>query len=178
MVKAKETFKKKLMKYLWRIQQSQMVISMVFWSLTLTGIFYDKVREWSGNFWVLPEDAVFLGMMVMFTIVVMAIIVFGIIYDKLKFWKEQQLVIVERNPYTSWKLNPVHTMWADLWLEIAKNMEKRSPALEAKIEFFEKWVERCEEVDPWTKEMRTLTRKFALEGDDSVMRVFARNETD
>jgi hypothetical protein len=174
MAKRKESMKKVFMKYLWRVQQAQMVISMVFWSMTLTGIFYPYFRERFNN-WGIGQENVLLGMLVLFLLVITGIIIFGVIYDRLKFWKEQQFVIVERNPYTSWKLNPVFTQWADLWIEMAKSVENKTPELEAKIEFFEEWVKRCEEIDPWTAEMRTLTRKFAIEKDDTVMKVFAGN---
>ncbi len=177
MAKHKEPFKKVVMKYFWRVQQAQMIISMVFWSLTITGIFYPYVREKFNNFGIGQEN-VFLGMMVMFAIVIAAIILFGIIYDRLKFWKEQQLVIVERNPYASWKLNPLHSMWVELWLEMAKSIEKKSPELEEKIKLYEAWISRCREIDPWAAEMKTLIRRFALEGDDTVMRVFARNQSE
>lgn len=174
MAETKETFKKKLMKTFWRVQQAQMVISVVFWSMTLSGIFYPyfiaKFRDYP---W-LAENT-FLGIVLLFTAVLSGIFIFGFLYDKFKFWKEQQMVIVERNPYTSWKLNPVFTQWADLWIEMAKASPNKTPELEAKIKFFEEWVARCEEIDPWTKEMRQLTQKFALEGDDTVMRTIARN---
>lgn len=176
MAEHRESFKKTVMKYLWRVQQAQMVISIVFWSMTLTGVFYPYFNVKFDNFG-LPKDWVFMGMLVLFTIVVTGIVIFGFIYDKLKFWKEQQMVIVERNPYTSWKLNPVQTMWAEMWIETAKAIEPKTPGLEAKIEFFEAWIARCEEIDPWTKEMRQLTRKFALEGDDTVLRTLNKNRS-
>ncbi len=174
MAKLKETFKKKLMKYLWRIQQTQMVISIVFWSLTLTGVFYEYVRERFNNFY-LGQENVFAGMMVMFTIIILFILMFGFVYDKLKFWKEQQLVIVERNPYTSWKLNPVQTMWVELWVAAIKDMQPMTPVLKEKVEFYEKWIARLEEIDPWTKQMRSDLRKFVIDNDDTVLRTFGKS---
>ncbi len=174
MANHKESWKKKLMKNFWRVQQAQMVISVVFWSMTLTGIFYPylivKFPEWGFG-----QENTFLGILLLFSLVIVSIFIFGYLYDKFKFWKEQQLVIVERNPYTSWKLNPVQTMWAEMWIETAKAMENKTPELEAKIKFFEAWIARLEEIDPWTKEMRGLVKKFALEGDDTVLRTLAKN---
>ena len=48
--------------------------------------------------------------------------------------------------------------------------------LEAKIEFYEAWIARLEEIDPWTKEMRGNIRKFALEGDDTLLRTLAKKD--
>ncbi len=174
MANHKESWKKKLMKNFWRVQQAQMVISVVFWSMTLTGIFYPMIVEKLEEYPWWGENT-FLGLMIFFSIVLGGIFVFGFFYDKFKFWKEQQLVIVERNPYTSWKLNPVQTMWAEMWIETAKALENKTPELEAKIKFFEAWIARLEEIDPWTKEMRGLVEKFALEGDDTVLRTLAKN---
>ena len=156
--------KKTLMMYLWRVQQSQAVISIVFWGLTITGIFYPFVREKFHNFG-LPQAWVLGGMVVMFGIVMIFVVAFGIIYDKLKFWKESTTVVAERNPYASWKLMPLHMFWMDLWLETAKSLPNRTPELEEKIAFSEAWIKRLEEVDPWTAEMRRSIREFALRGD-------------
>ncbi|MCK4969121.1 MAG: hypothetical protein KAS77_01285 [Thermoplasmata archaeon] len=175
MAEHKETLKKKVMKTFWRVQQAQMVISVVFWSMTLTGIFYPMIVEKLKDYPWWGENT-FLGLMVFFLIVLGGIFLFGFFYDKFKFWKEQQLVIVERNPYTGWKMNPVFTQWVDLWIEMAKTIPDKTPELEAKIKFFESWVARLEEIDPWTKEMREMTRAFALEGDDTVLRTIAKKD--
>lgn len=91
--------KKAVMTVLWRVQQAQMVISIIFWSLTLTGVFYPYVADkWFNN--VLGSDRVLVGMTMMFLLVVALIVAFGLVYDKMKFWKEQNIVTQERNPYT------------------------------------------------------------------------------
>lgn len=91
--------KKAIMTALWRVQQAQMVISIVFWSLTLTGVFYPYLRaKWFDG--VIGPERVLEGMIIMFLMVVLLIVLFGLVYDKLKFWKEQNIVTQERNPYT------------------------------------------------------------------------------
>lgn len=175
MAEHKESWKKVLMKNFWRVQQAQMVISVAFWSLTLTGIFYPYFRVKFDN-WGLGQDQVFLGMGMLFLVVLLCIMLFGYFYDKFKFWKEQQMVIVERNPYTSWKLNPVQTMWAEMWIETARAIPDKTPELEAKIKFYEAWIARLEQIDPWTREMRELIHRFALEGDDTVLRTLNKRE--
>jgi hypothetical protein len=161
--------KKTMMMYFWRVQQSQAVISIVFWGLTITGIFYPFVREKFDNF-LLPKEWVFVGMMIMFSIVMVGVILFGIIYDKFKFWKEQQIVIAERNPYASWKLMPLHMGWMYLWVETAKALPNRTPELEDAIRFSEAWIARCKEIDPWTADMTTVIREFALKGDTTAIK--------
>lgn len=91
--------KKRVMTGLWRVQQAQMVISIIFWSLTLTGVFYPYLRDkWFDG--LLGAERVLEGMVLMFLLVVFLIVLFGLVYDKLKFWKEANIVIQERNPYT------------------------------------------------------------------------------
>ena len=99
--------KKKIMTVLWRVQQAQMVISIVFWSLTLTGIFYPYISERILDDLVGPEN-VALGMIVIFLGVMGLIILFGYTYDRMKFWKEQVIVIQERNPFSfGYRLTPI-----------------------------------------------------------------------
>lgn len=96
-----------IMTVLWRVQQAQMVISIVFWSLTLTGIFYPYIRERSLNDLIGPEN-VFLGMFLIFILVISIIITFGYIYDRMRFWHEQLTVQSERNPFAyGSKLTPI-----------------------------------------------------------------------
>jgi hypothetical protein len=122
-------FKKRIMTVLWRVQQAQMVISIVFWSLTLTGVFYPYVRERWLNSWLGPEH-VLVGMSVMFITVITLIVLFGLAYDRLKFWREQQMVIQERNPFTYGSRMapaPIILWWAVLNPE---NEEAREEALD------------------------------------------------
>ena len=92
---------------LWRVQQAQMVISIIFWSLTLTGIFYPYIRDRFLNDLIGPEN-VLLGMMAILTSVILLIFIFGYLYDRFRFWNEQLMVQAERNPYAyGSKLTPI-----------------------------------------------------------------------
>lgn len=100
---------------LWRVQQAQMIISIVFWSLTLTGIFYPYIRVRLLNNWIGPEN-VFLGMSMIFLAVISIVLVFGYLYDRLKFWREQITVAQERNPFSyGGKVTPVQVI---LWMAL------------------------------------------------------------
>jgi hypothetical protein len=83
--------KKGLMVVLWRVQQSQMVISIVFWSLTLTGVFYPYVAGYSPLGPLSTMGLLFIG-------VIGSVLAFGYAYDRLRFWDEQMRVQLERNP--------------------------------------------------------------------------------
>ena len=84
-----------------------MVISIIFWSLTLTGIFYPYIRARILND-LIGANNVFLGMALIFFIVISIVLAFGYLYDKLKFWKEQITVAQERNPFSyGSKITPI-----------------------------------------------------------------------
>lgn len=106
------SLKKSIMITLWRVQQAQMLISIIFWSLTLTGIFYPYIRTRVLNDLIGPER-VFLGMAIIFMVVVALVLAFGYLYDRLKFWREQITVAQERNPFSyGGKVTPVQII---LW---------------------------------------------------------------
>lgn len=144
--------KKKIMTVLWRVQQAQMVISIVFWSLTLTGIFYPYIRARFLNDLMGPEN-VGLGMIVIFLGVFGTILLFGYVYDRMKFWMEQWTVQAERNPYAfGQKVNPVQIV---LW----KALLSDEPGVRARAIKMIEWNERDPEVARILKE---IDDKFGL----------------
>ena len=112
-----------------------MVISIVFWSLTLTGIFYDKVAERFNNFG-LPRSNVLGGVAIMFTMVIVLILLFGYFYDKFQFWREQNIVMIERNPYASkGRMHPNQVIyWSAVVDLLPENSQKRKD-LESIIQY-------------------------------------------
>jgi len=138
------TVKMKMMELMWRMQQSQTIIGVLMWSLTLTGIFYPYIRDKFG----FDPSSVALPMLVLFLFILMMVIVIGIVFDKLRFWKEQNIVLAERNPYATYKFYPKEIYWARLWLMLAKQDKNPSPELKAEIDFFEKWMAKLMVEDP------------------------------
>ena len=123
--------KKFMMRNVWRIQQSQAIISIVFWSLTLTGVFYDKVALRFNNFG-LQESNVTGGIIVMFLMVICSILLFGMVYDRLRFLNEQIIVFNERNPYSySGRMTPKEII---MWSCIANPTTESRQLLKAMIE--------------------------------------------
>src|SRR5512137_599067 len=113
------SIKKKLMELMWRMQQSQTIIGVLMWSLTLTGIFYPYLRDKFG----LAPSNVLLPMVLLFLFILSMVVLIGIVFDKLRFWKEQNIVVAERNPYATYKFFPKEVHWARLWLLVAKNQK-------------------------------------------------------
>jgi len=147
------TVKKAMMELMWRMQQSQTIIGVLMWSLTLTGIFYPYLRDKFG----LDPKEVFLPMLLLFLFILAMVILIGVVFDKLRFWKEQNIVLAERNPYATYKFYPKEIHWARLWLLTAKQVPNPTPEMQHEIEFFEKWMDRLVCEDPmYRKEVEEI----------------------
>ena len=132
--------KKKVMELMWRLQASQAIIGLVFWPLTLAGIFYPYLRERTDNFG-LGQGAVLGGMLILVLLIASSIVVFGLIFDKLRFWKEQNIVLVERNPYGSYKMNAKEILWLRMWMLAVKANPDLSADLRKELDSYERWIE-------------------------------------
>lgn len=141
--------KKALMTYIWRIQQSQMIISIVFWSLTLTGVFYQYFAPLFDIYLGVPQENVFLGMLLLFFIVLASVVIIGFAYDRVfRLWQEQAVVNVERNPYSRLLMMPKEILlWKRCQLRILKEVSKDDPEAQKDIEFMDRWFDKLLE-DP------------------------------
>lgn len=135
--------KKGLMIQLWRLQQSQTMISLFFWALTLAGVYYVYFHPVLVRLG-LPENQVFVGIIVLFSLIIIAFLIMGLLYDRvLKLWVEQTDVAVERNPYSSKYLMPKDIMyWQRSTLPIMRGLARSDPSLLKDIEFMEKWIDK------------------------------------
>lgn len=137
------------MTYIWRIQQSQMIISIGFWSLTLTGIFYQYFAPLFDVYLGVPQENVFLGMLLLLFIVLVGVIIIGFAYDRIfRLWQESSIVNVERNPYSRLLMMPKEILlWKRCQLRILKEVSKDDPEAQKDIEFMDRWFDKLLE-DP------------------------------
>jgi len=147
--------KKFLMRQMYRLQQTQAIISIVFWSLALTGIFYERANFYLHKYLGLDEDEnkqVITKMAVLFAIVVIGVLAFGFLYDAIfRMWEHTNVVMQERNPYTIYKFNSYQVnMTRHLWIPTLKaaNTDGR---YDRDIEFMERWLEKVLNTDPVLK---------------------------
>jgi hypothetical protein len=136
--------KKGFMKYIWRLQQSQMIVGVFYWSLTLAGIFYPYLSPVFDRFGLVGPSQVALGLLILFVIVLLFILFIGYIYDKtFKMWAEQRIIQTERNIFALTRQSAkeiVFWQYNHLPFLIAHG-------LKAEAEFFNRWNERCVEED-------------------------------
>lgn len=140
-----------------------MLISILFWSLTLTGIFYQYFAPLFEDYLGIPQTNVFGGMSLLLTIVLVCIVSIGIVYDKVfRLWHESMVVAVERNPYSRLLLMPKEILlWKRCQLRILKEVSKDDPEAQKDIEFMDKWMERLMQ-DPKIKAQVEETEKDIL----------------
>jgi hypothetical protein len=144
---------------LWRVQQSYTIFGIVFWSLTITGIFYGyiapKLDEWFG----ISEENVLVGLILLFLIVLFGILGAGFLYDRvLRLWREQTIVAYERMPYAKELLTPKEiVLWGKVHIRTLKEVAKNDPSVQADIEFMDRWVAKSMERD---RELRRHVREL------------------
>ncbi len=135
---------------LWRIQQSYAIFGIVFWSVTLTLLSYQyvapKFEEWFG----ISQRDVFIGLTLLFFIVLGLILFAGFLYDRvLRLWREQSVVAYERLPYAKEMLTPKEVLlWGRVHLGILKQVAKSDPSVAEDIQFMDKWVAKSLSEDP------------------------------
>ncbi len=144
-VKGDILVKKGLMMQIWRIQQVQAIVGLLFWSLTLAGVYYiSYFHDHLVNLGILGEGDVALGTALLFAAIIIGFLVFGLIYDRVfKLWREQTDVLIERNPYTREKLTPKEVIqWRRSFVPIMKELAKKDSQMEKDVVFMEKWIEK------------------------------------
>ncbi|MCK5548043.1 MAG: hypothetical protein KAI64_03450 [Thermoplasmata archaeon] len=154
--------KMRLMTYLWRLQQSQMIISMILWATLLTITSYEYVG------WRLQQiffNNIYFGFFVLFLIIFGIIVLIGFAFDRvLRLWKEQQIVAAQRNPYVKeriWTRDIV--LWRHMFLPMLKKYEDEDPKVKEEMDFMEKWIEKCMKVDPNVRKEVEEVESWVLE---------------
>lgn len=152
--------KKRFMELMWRMQQSQTLIGLIIWSLTLTGIFYPYLRD---KFGIDPSN-VLLPMMGLFLLIFGTVICIGLLFDKLRFWKEQNIVLAERNPYAYYKFTARELQIMTLFMMALRELPARSEELVEERRFFELWLKKVVDDDPRIAREVQEVREWVLKG--------------
>ena len=131
--------KMRLMTYLWRLQQSQMIVSMILWATLLTITSYEYVG------WRLQQtffDNIYIGFSMLFLMIFGIILFIGFAFDAiLKLWREQAVVATIRNPYCKEKLTAKEVvMWRHMFLPVLGSIKGRDPKVEKDVATMDKWV--------------------------------------
>ena len=138
--------KKWMMRQYWRMQQSQSIISLIFWATTLTLLIFERLEasnpQWGRNdseIFGLPTAWVIMGSL--FLGVGISVLTVGWLYDRVfSLWTAQRSVDFERNPFWTYALAPVFMMNMAL---NAENLKRSSDD--------EKMIEQMDWILNWCK---------------------------
>lgn len=137
-----EVAKKWFMRQYWRLQQSQSLISMGFWCITLTLLIWPYVE------WRIPQGAsvagipaTYIGLTTIAAIVMVSVLLVGYIYDQfLALWKEHQNVIIERNPFSTYLLAPRDALIVGQLNQIMLALHPEDERVKTQHAWFEEWL--------------------------------------
>jgi hypothetical protein len=111
---------------LWRLQQSQMIIGVVVWSIILSVTAYPYGAPLLAAVGI-PYNQVALGFLVVLALVSAVILGIGFAYDRVfRLWRETAIFTIERNPYYREKMYAKEVlMFEHLYLPILEDAEER-----------------------------------------------------
>ena len=147
--------KKWFMRQYWRVQQSQTLISMGFWTSTLTLLVWPYVS------WRFEVDSTLLGVKTtywgLFAIgasVLLIVLLIGRVYDAtLGLWREHLTVVQERNPFTTYKLNAPFGILLAQTNEILRRMAPEDDEIQRHCEFVDRWLNWNSQQEIWARTM-------------------------
>jgi len=156
--------KKWFMRQYWRLQQSQTLISMVFWCTTLTLLiwpyvswrftgecldafcFHDSTFGISATYWGLASIAFF---------VVVVVLLIGYVYDQfLALWKEQRTVDTERNPFGTYALIPANIIMLGQINELLRRQAPEDDEIQQTCDWVNDWLKWCGGQEIWARSQK------------------------
>ncbi len=147
--------KKWFMRQYWRVQQSQTLISMGFWTATLTLLIWPYVRwrpMFSGTF--LGISTTYLWLFGIVASVLLTFLIIGrVYYATLGLWREHLTVVQERNPFTTYKLNISFGLLLAQTNTILRRMEPDDEEIQRHCDFVDRWLEWNSEEEIWARTM-------------------------
>jgi len=159
-----EVAKKWFMRQYWRLQQSQSLISMGFWCLTLTLLIWPYVE------WRIPADgrvlgvpATYVGVGSIALLVLVGVLLVGYVYDHFfSLWKEHQNVIIERNPFHTYLLTPRDAMIIGQLNQIMLALHPEDETVKAQHEWFETWLASLPSLEVFERMVMELDARLGV----------------
>ena len=143
------------MRQYWRIQQSQALISLVFWTSTLTLLIWPYVRwRFDGDETFLSVPVTYLGLLSIASAVLASVLIVGLTYDvTLGLWRDHITVVQERNPFATYKLNPTLGIVIAQTNEILRRVGHDDEEIQRYCRFIDRMVEWNSKEEIWARSM-------------------------
>ena len=138
--------KKWFMLQLWRVQQVAQILTIALLALNLSLTVYPYLEWREGT--VFAET--YAGVTLILLLIAAGVWIFAMVWDiKLKMWREQQMVLVEKNPYAKEKMAAKEIVMYQLsWLPLMEKLGKDDPDIMAAAKSLRAWTERLAAEDP------------------------------
>ena len=174
------------MRQYWRMQQSQAVVGLLLWGITITLLVWPYI-SWrftqncdSGICFsesLLGIPSTYVGLSTIFFSVMFAVLTIGFLYDQVfSLWTEWRNVDMERNPFVTYALSPNWAMMIALQAETLKRTSPDDEVISKQADWYLKWCEHYTEgemfaraVQRWDKDMGE-TPTFWFTTDDAMQR--------
>ena len=147
--------KKAFMRQYWRIQQSQTLISMVFWITTLTLLMWPYVSwRFTNKNDIIGVSTTYWGLLSIAFAVLIGVLLLGWTYDVvLGLWREHLTVVQERNPFTTYKINAPVGLILSQTNTILRKTSDDNPEILRHCDFIDRWLEWNASQEIWARTM-------------------------
>ena len=160
-----ERVKKWGMRQFWRAQQSQTIISMLFWATTLPLLVFDRLES-SNPQWG-RDDSITLGIPTAYAVmgslffgVIAFVLIIGWVYDNiLSLWKQHQTVTIERNPFATYLLHPPMLI---LLGTVTTHLERSYPddeEIQSQCAWMRRWFSTMTKLEVFRRSVKSLDER-------------------
>ena len=152
--------KKWLMRQFWRVQQSQTVISILFWATTLTLLIYARIEHrWDTQDATAGIPTSYFVMGLLYMGVFLFVLFIGWLYDRIfTLWKEHQNVMLERNPWATYQLTPRDAMIVGYLSQIIRAQNSDNKTIQKECDWVDKWVAATTELEAFDRMVKELDK--------------------
>ena len=147
--------KKWAMRQYWRIQQSQAMISLGFWTATITLLVWPYVSwRFHSDEALLFIPMTYVGLISIAVLVLGIVLIAGFLYDvTFGLWRDHITVNQERNPFSTYKLNPTWGIVIAQTNEILRRIAPEDEEVQRYCEFVDRMLDWNSREEIWARAM-------------------------
>jgi len=137
--------KKWFMLQVWRLQQVAQILTLALLALNLSLQVWGYVK-WRNEFLANPIS----GVLLILLLLALGIWTFAILWDiRFKMWREQQAVLIERNPYAKERMAAKEiALYEIIWMPLLERLARDDPKIAAAASDLREWLSKLAKDDP------------------------------
>ncbi len=161
--------KKWVMRQYWRIQQSQAMISLGFWTATITLLVWPYVSwRFNSDETLLFIPMTYVGLISIAVLVLGIVLVAGFSYDvTFGLWRDHITVNQERNPFSTYKLNPTWGIVIAQTNEVLRRVAPEDEEIQRYCNFVDRMLDWNSKEEIWARAMSSW--KEIMEDEDPFL---------